>query len=90
MKKLLPAVGIISALLSGTAYAGQKGKGVADSCAQAISDTAVNSLRGTAIILAIGLLGIYVFSNLLANRRRDRELKDLKGESAPATGIFNR
>lgn len=71
MKTLLFTLGSW-VILSGTALAKPTKAG---GCAQAVSDTAVNTLRGTGVILGVAILGVYVLANLFANRRRDKELQ---------------
>lgn len=84
MKRLLAIIPIVLVLMPETAFA--KGK---ESCVQAVSNATVNTLRGSAALVAIVLFGVYVMSNFIANRRRDKELKDLKGGAVTAkTGIF--
>ena len=85
MKKLLLAVAISSALLSETALA--KGKGVAGSCAQIVNQASGDTLRGAAFLLIIVLVGMWTVNAAMANRRKDKELRQFRGEDSK-TGIF--
>ena len=85
MKRLLAILTTSLVFMPETAYA--KGKGVAGSCAQIVNQASGDTLRGAAFLLIIVLVGMWTVNAAMANRRKDKELRQFRGEDSK-TGIF--